>query len=211
VTDDLEDGDKQAYNVFERHTLRWPEEGDELFSAGRDTFIAECGNERSYRLLRGYKFAGDILVQRAISDPSDRDNLIYPALFNYRHYIELALKGIIEDHGAIAGVSLGEKNHRLPGLWRLFLEVASYFRNDPNDVAAVAVGKCIDQISHIDAGSTTFRYARDLAGGVPALPSSLNLVNMHDVMNGIENFFECADLDFTHKTDEAHETAWADQ
>jgi hypothetical protein len=33
----------------------------------------------------------------------------------------------------------------------------------------------------------------------------LDLVRLHDVMNGIENFFECADLDFTYKTDCATE------
>ena len=74
-------------------------------------------DERNYRLLQGYKRAGDILIQRALADPYDRDNLVFPAIFNYRHYIELALKAIIEEHGPFAGVSLGPKNHKLIELW----------------------------------------------------------------------------------------------
>jgi hypothetical protein len=74
------------------------------------------------------------------------------------------------------------------------------FGNDCSDPAAIAVGECISEIAGVDAGSTAFRYARNWNGSTPALPGNgLELVRLHDVMNGIENFFECADLDFTHK------------
>ena len=40
----------------------------------------------------------------------------------------------------------------------------------------------------------------------PDLPKDgLDLVRLHGVMNGIENFFECVDADFTHKADCAAE------
>ena len=82
----------------------------------------------------------------------------------------------------------------------MFLKIAIAFGNDDSAAEAVAVGNCIDEFVKIDANSTTFRYARDLKGRIPALPrDGLDLVRLHDVMNGIENFFECADLDFTHK------------
>jgi len=186
--------------VFERFTERWPEAGDRLLSPGRDTFLAEGADERSFRLLRGYKRAGDVLVQRALTDRYDRDSLVFPALFNYRHYIELALKAIAEEHGAFARMALGTKNHKLPELWKLFLMIAKAFGNDCSDHAAIAVGEYISEIAGVDAGSTAFRYARNWNGSTPALPGNgLDLVRLHDVMNGIENFFECADLDFTHK------------
>jgi hypothetical protein len=194
------------YDVFSRFTERWPKAGDRLLSPGRDSFLAEGAAERNYRLLRGYKRAGDILIQSALAERCDRDSLIFPALFNYRHYIELALKAIIEDHGAFAGVSLGSKNHKLPELWQLVLKVAAAFGDDCSD--AVAVGRCIDEFSTVDASSTAFRYACNLDGSTPTLPSDgLDLVRLHDVMNGIENFFECADLDFSHKAELAAEDA----
>ena len=179
-----------------------------MLSPGRDTFLAEEADERNYRLLRGYKRAGDILIQNALADRADCKNLIFPALFNYRHYIELALKAIVEDHGAFAGVSLGQKSHKLPELWQIFVAISSAFGNDCLDAAAVAVGKCIDEFVAVDANSTVFRYARDMRGDIPVLPSDgLDLVRLHDVMNGIENFFECADLDFSHKANLAAEAA----
>jgi len=200
--------DNDIDEVFERFNERWPKAGDRLLSPGRDTFLAEEADERNYRLLRGYKRAGDILVENALADRADCKNLVFPALFNYRHYIELALKAIVDDHGAFAGVSLGQKNHKLPELWKLFLEVASAFGNDCSDAASVAVGKCIDELVAVDASSTVFRYARNVRGDTPVLPSDgLDLVRLHDVMDGIENFFECSDLDFSHKADLSAEAA----
>jgi len=197
----------KSSHVFDHPGDRWPVANDHLLIAGRDTYLAESAFERGFRLLRGYKRAGDILVQQVLSDRADRDNLVFPALFNYRHYIELALKAIIEEHGPFAGVTLGTKDHRLPDLWRLFVQIATEFQNDPADPAALSVGRCISEFAKIDANSTTFRYAKTLRGDVPALPEGLDLVNLHDVMNGIENFFECADLDFQHKADCAAEQA----
>ena len=86
-----------SYDVFSRFTERLPAAGDRLFVRGRDLFLAKEVDERNYRLLQGYKRAGDILIQRALADPYDRDNLVFPAIFNYRHYIELAqLKADLE-------------------------------------------------------------------------------------------------------------------
>jgi len=197
-----------SYDVFSRVTERSPEAGNRLFVCGRDSFLAEQVAERQYRLLQGYKRAGDILIQNALADPYDRDNLIFPAIFNYRHYIELALKAIIEEHGPFAGVPLGRKDHELPDLWRLFVRVAAAFGYDCSDATATAVAGCIAEFGTIDARATAFRYASNLDGSTPILPSDgLDLVRLHDVMNGIENFFECIDLHFTHKADLVAE-AW---
>ncbi|HVI68783.1 MAG TPA: hypothetical protein VM910_40385 [Bradyrhizobium sp.] len=37
--------------------------------------------------FQGYKRAGDILIQNALADLYDRDSLIFPAIFNYRHLL----------------------------------------------------------------------------------------------------------------------------
>jgi hypothetical protein len=97
-------------------------------------------------------------------------------------------------------VSLGRKDHKLSDLWRLFIKIASAFGDDCSDAMVTSVTKCIEELAKIDPNSTAFRYASNLDGRSPDLPShGLNLMSLHDVMNGIENFFECADLDFTHK------------
>lgn len=192
--------------VFDRFTERWPLAGDRLLSPGRDVFFAEGTAERNYRLPVGYKRAGDILIQNALADRSDSKNLVFPALFNYRHYIELALKGIIEKHGVFADVSFGTKNHKLPELWQLYVKIAKAFNNDCSDDATKAVAACIDEFDSLDPNSSAFRYTQKLDGNTVALPhDGLDLMQLHDVMNGIENFFECAAMDFAHKEDIAGE------
>src|SRR5689334_13651424 len=198
MTQDSPDGRDSS----ERFSERWPRSGDRIFSPGRDAFIAGHSDERSYRLLRGYKRAGDVLAQKALTDRYDRDNLVWPALFNYRHYIELALKAIVESHGPFVGISLRSKNHSLPELWSSFIEIATAFGNDCSDAAVIAVGKCIDEFATIDGRSTAFRYARSMDGQTPALPPcGVDLVTLQGTMSGIQNFFECADLDFGHKSE----------
>jgi len=197
-------GDDRVYDyeIFDRFTERWPKAGDRLLSPGHDSFLAQEPAERNYRLLQGYKRAGDILVQTALATRCDRNNLVFPALFNYRHYIELAMKAIIEDHGRFAGVALDARNHRLPELWKTYLKIATAFHHDCSDQATIAVGDCIRELDIIDGNSTTFRYARTRKDETPDLPTDgIDLVQLHDAMNGIENFFECADMAFTHEAE----------
>ena len=85
----------------------------------------------------------------------------------------------------------------------LFLQIAVAYHNDPSDEAAVAVSGCINEFAQVDPGSFAFRYARDKRRGalIPLGFGTIDLVSVLDVMNEIQNFLECADLDFTHKRD----------
>jgi hypothetical protein len=197
--------EKRDYSPFDRINERWPTWGDCVLSPGRDATPADAVDERAYRLGKGYKLAGDVLVQNLAGEPFDYDNLIYPILYCYRHYIELALKDIVEEHGKWVGVGLHDKDHKLLELWKLFLRIATTYHNDPQDEAALAVSSCIQEFAQVDPGSFAFRYARHKKTDsiIPLDFGSIDLANLHDVMNGIANFFECADLDFTHKRDAA--------
>ena len=206
--------EKRNYSPFDRSNERWPTLGDRIFAPGRDAWPANSIGERVYRLGEGYKLAGDALVQNFLGEANDHDNLIYPILFCYRHYIEIALKEIIEEHGPWVNITLSKKDHKLPELWRLFEQIAIAYDNNPSDDAAQAVSGCIDEFSECDPTSTAFRYATDRQTGalIPLEFGTIDLVNLHDVMNGIANFFECAALDFAHKRDMAMEAArWSEQ
>ena len=52
-----------------------------------------------YAYINGYYEAGNHLIKTAINmtNTIDKDSLIYPICFNYRHYIELHLKSLIEE------------------------------------------------------------------------------------------------------------------
>ncbi len=203
---------RNAEAVFARFASKWPQKGDRLISPSRSLFLAEAADERNYRLLRGYKRAGDILVQSAYANRADRPNLIFPALFNYRHYIELALKSFIEEHGHLASVSLGTKNHKLLSLWGMFKLINIKCGNDPADPAVMAVESCVIEFDQLDTNSTTFRYATNVQGVAPALPrDGLDLVGLHDAMNGIESFFESVDASLTHMVEMAAESYGLDE
>ena len=186
------------YDVLDGINERWPGTEDRLFVSSRAFTPAQSPDERLYRLTRGYKRAGDLLVEKALGNPADQRNLIYPIVFCYRHYIQLALKGVIEDHGPVLGIYHG-KDHNLKELWELFEKICqAHSRGDSDGLATVAA--CIHELAEVDSGSFSFRYARTKKGEPITLPKDgFDLITLHDVMNGIENFFECADLDFSEK------------
>ena len=201
--------EKHDYSPFDRFNERWPTKGDRIFSPGRHAWPANSIGERSYRLGIGYKLAGDTLVQNFLGQRNDHDNLIYPILFCYRHYIEITLKGIVAEHGPWVTVTPPKKDHNLADLWKLFLQVAAKYYNDPESEAAQAVSSCIDELSQFDRNSVAFRYATEGKSGalIPLEFGSIDLISLRDVMNGISNFLECAELDFNQKRDLAMEAA----
>ena len=203
--------DDPDYHPFQRINGRWPRIGDRIFSPGDDAWPAKSLEERNYRLGAGYKRAGDVLAQNLFGEARDHDNLMYPILFCYRHYIEIALKEIIERYGQWVNVVLrGKKDHELPKLWKLFLQIAVAYGNDPSYEAAQAVSACIEEFANYDPNGFAFRYATDNSRRRVLIPlefGPINLVNLHDVMNGIANFLECAESDFAHKWDAACEAA----
>jgi hypothetical protein len=201
--------EKRDARPLDRFSERWPTKGDRIFLPGRDAWPADSIGERVYRLAKGYKLAADALVHNFLGEPRDHDNLIYPILFCYRHYIEITLKQIIDDHGPWLGIRPGNQDHKLPELWKLFLQIAVAYHNDPADIAADAVESCIHELSRFDPGAVAFRYAKDrrTKSLIPLGFGSVDLINMHDVMSGIANFFECATLDFGQKREIASQLA----
>jgi len=192
--------------VFDRVSDRWPEAGDRPFANGRHVFPAQQGAERTYRMVNGYKLAGDLLIQQRLADRSDGANLVFPALFNYRHYLELVLKDMNEKFGGRAGEALADKNHKLPNLWASFERIAAAYHIDCTGPDMQSVKQCVEDFDAVDAGGTAFRYSQTLRGTTPQLPhEGLDLLHLHDVMNGVENFFECAAMEFG-----AQDDAWSD-
>jgi hypothetical protein len=193
---------RSALDLFNLYDERWPDIGDRLFNAGRDARISQNAEERVYRLGKGYKLAGDRLIQNAFGHAADYEDLIYPIVFCYRHSIELGLKAIIEEHGSVAGVMLGKANHDLCNLWKLFLEIANELGHSSDADEVIAVGACIEELAAVDGGSTAFRYALTKRSDLVPLPSDgIDLKNLQAVMSGIRNFLECADQAFCCERD----------
>lgn len=182
---------------------RWPRDGDRLFteeSWAYDAHVVSDPKERFYRMPMGYKRAGDLLVERAMTDVVDRKNVIYAALFCYRQCIELFLKRLIEEFGN--GKTYRRKNiHELDILWDRFMEIVKE-RGREGTIGLNAAQALVAEMHDADNKSDGFRFPADIVG----LPFTfgdrgIDLANLREVMHGLENFFECAYMDFSHQDD----------
>ena len=98
-----------------------PTSRDGLFKLGSETSLNACVNWRSPRwklYATGYKTAADMLATNVVEHRSRQDTLVYPILFLYRQYVELALKEIIRS--ALVYLErdrAAPKHHDLGQLW----------------------------------------------------------------------------------------------
>ena len=177
---------------------RWPMDGDRLFVASGDVTDASLVNdpgERFYRLPMGYKRAGDILLDQAAADAMDHRNVIYAALFCYRHSIELHLKRLIETFGSKNNLN----RHDLRVLWDHFASIASE-RNVAQSLGFDTVKQLVLELHDADQKSDGFRFPTDrFATPFNFACRNIDLANLRIVMQSLENFFECVYEDFLHR------------
>ncbi len=180
----------------------WPRAGDRLFvqnSWETDAEIATFRGERLYRMKKAFKTAGDLLVNQTEEDAPERRNLVWPIVFCYRQYIELALKDMIEEHGSkvVPEIKPDRKNHGLRDLWKSYRTLIgeTLFEISTNDLPeVVAVEACIAEFDQIDAGSYTFRYPTDKEGKQLEIPfDSIDLCHLRNVIEGIFVFLDSAE------------------
>lgn len=173
---------------------RWPREDDRLFEdtgLAKDTFLARDSGERSYRLPKGYKLAGDVLLEHIAAGSIDESNLIYPALFCYRQSLELFLKVILGRFGKPA-----KNTHDLQRLWVAFLQLVNERGQEQADGLA-AVEKLVLEMHEADQRSDAFRFSTDASGAPFAFGDRrLDLERLAETMQGLQNFFECCYLVF---------------
>jgi hypothetical protein len=186
---------------------RWPKDGDRLFVESAwayDALVVRDPGERFYRMPMGYKRAGDILIEQAAAVAADRRNIIYAALFCYRQSIELFLKRLIEEFGN--GKVYSPKNtHELSRLWERFMCIVNE-RASSESLGLSVAQKLVAEMHEADQKSDGFRFPT----GRDDLPfvfgdRGIDLDNVREVMQGLENFFECVYLDFSCQDERASE------
>ena len=186
---------------------RWPKDGDRLFIESTwayEAHVARNPAERFYRMPMGYKRAGDILVDQAAVNRSDRSNVIYAALFCYRQSIELFLKSLIEAFGN-RKVYSPKKTHELSLLWERFVDIVDE-RGGGESIGLSAARMLVIEMHEADRKSDGFRFPTDPSGAPFAFGDrGVDLANVREVMQGLANFFECVYLEFSHQDDIASE------
>ena len=136
----------------------------------------------------------------------DHDRLVYPIIFNYRQYIELALKGVIRDARKLLDERGGAPTgHVLTDLWSTARPLL--WRIAPNKADLDTAGESIKRFAAVDPTSEGFRYPVT-AAGTPALPEALknvDLVRVRQVVERLDGFLDVIDfglgIELDHKSD----------
>lgn len=178
--------------------FRFPQDGDNPFNQSdvylQNANINRFGHFRLENMIEGYKQGADLMVERALEDRVALDVLIFPIIFCYRHYIELSLKHLIANYGAIVGVSSLWKTHDLSTLWNTVKVVVKNYGVEGEDDSELIVTDIITEFEKLDRGSFSFRYPVDKEGKLIEFElESCDLVNLADVMKGLEGYLDGLD------------------
>lgn len=119
-----------------------------------------------------------------------RDGYIYPALFSFRHYLELTMKDTLnqkEGKGKVSKV-VTDKVHTLCDIWNAFKSIV------PQNEEREMIESLIKEISDIDPHSFNFRYTYDVRGNSIRIVIRNDDIDSEDIRGLEENEDELIDL-----------------
>jgi hypothetical protein len=177
---------------------RWPKKGDRLLVSSDDwqtaASFARHQISREAFIWDGYMTAGAALIDEAQRRPHDRNMLLYPILFNYRHGLEAAMKWTIERYGRLAHVELDVLDHDLWSLWEKCKAILSPVATSDDDETLKVVEQVVKDFHGLDKRALALRYSKKKNGRVILLPDKpIDLENVQRVMEAVDNFFKGAD------------------
>jgi hypothetical protein len=194
----------------EASSLPWPSLSEKAFVEAhpfRGAWVANRADERLYRMIKGFREAGDLLVEEGVADPHRAQNLIYPIVFAYRQSLELRLKHLLVEFGPLAGEAPEFRTHDLKALWSKCTRVVAFFQSNLQSTdrdAFCAAETLIAEFDAIDPGSDAFRFAHDTKGRFVKLPlSAVDLAQLRKVIADLHEFLECVVCHFRYLADMA--------
>lgn len=179
-----------------------PSAEDKLFDGGEDWWHNACLNYMHNDWLAyviGYKKAADILVRHIKQERRYQDTLVYPIIFLYRQYLELAIKNLIYKSRTLQDIeATTPMGHNIYELWRVCENLLGDISPGDSVEELKQIRRLISDFCSVDPKSTAFRYPED-KDGKPSLPGikHINLRNTYDVMEKISVILEGADMQIT--------------
>ena len=197
---------RKTFEELLQSEFRWPILGDAPFVAAADyrenANISKDNFTRLVFMMQGYKKAADLMVEQTCVEPTDRDLLVCPIIFNYRQFLELSLKYVIATYGPAVAVRPVWRSHDLVKLWRFYAEVTEKYGTTDPDEADSIVEQVVAEFAKIDPGSYSHRYPVDTTGKpIPIAYSDLHLPTLKDVMDGVASYFAGCDGYLSHLKD----------
>ena len=175
-----------------------PSSQDKLFTSAENWWNNACLNffPKGWTIYGiGYKDAADILVEHIAKTKRQQDTLIYPIIFLYRQYLELALKDLIlEARKLLDYADPLPKTHRIDDLWRLCDDLLEQISPGDSLEPRENIGRLIEEFAQVDPLSQSFRYPEG-KDGKPTLPglTHINLRNVREVIGKISVLLDGAD------------------
>lgn len=175
----------------------WPQRGNPAITtsvnADSNACISGFAWERLVFMTRGYKQCADLAVRYALQNPLERDDLIYPILFNYRHFLELHLKYLIWTYGKVVGIEPIWNTHELDRLWRVFTSILERYGLE-STTDDQAMEERIIEFQEIDPQSFSFRFPTDKNGCVLRHNiSEIDLERLNQAMGETLGYFDGCD------------------
>jgi hypothetical protein len=174
--------------------LLWPRRGMRAFIETRPfggAWLARRADERMYRMIKGFRAAGDLLIAECKAEPERAQNLIYPALFAYRQAMELRLKSILIEFGEKPKFS----THDLVDLWARCRRVIGRFESQlsAQDFETIEAAEAqIAEFDAVDPGSDAFRFVHDTRGDLIKLKlSEIDIDSLRRAMGSLLEFLNC--------------------
>lgn len=152
------DEETALYEAFQRQNdgrLINPALGDvQSVKFSDDDAVRDC------RIWEGYLDASILLLEKAVQDWPRSNNLVFPALFNLRHAMEVALKWHIKYAGGTVPKRAG---HNLSALIDALRDTAANLDEERTYISECFIER-ISEIAALDPRSVTFRYSREHDG-----------------------------------------------
>jgi hypothetical protein len=179
------------------------EEKTKIFKGGEDWRFNACVGHNGGLLGfcsmgKGYFRSAELLSDHVISTGFEMDLLIYPIVFNYRHGIELYLKGFLVKIRTINNGSVNNFfDHYLPVKWveiRQFIldnDLNNKYTEDDeesNDSLVDIINDVIEDFSKYDPDSYSFRYHISKKGSINQ--EDVTLINIKDLKLKMDKVFK---------------------
>lgn len=138
------------------------------FRSSDDTSAARLEQDPragDYRRRQGFQSAAVLLLEEAAAAVwwNDRDPLVWPALYSFRHYVELELKYLIREFPEL-GLGVPPTTHRLRKLWPSVAKGFTRCFGDKDREPFDVLERAIAMLEALDPAGDGFRYATTRGG-----------------------------------------------
>ncbi|NHJ32598.1 MAG: hypothetical protein FK732_07030 [Asgard group archaeon] len=187
TADNKERKSKPPYKLLSKTDKLFIEES----SSSTGAWIANPADKK-FIYSEGYKNAALSMIQKCKESGFWNNILVYPLIFQFRHYLELRLKELIVASRQLVNPDLKLiKNHNIMSLWNQFKKQLLDIEPESTDKEELKnIERLLIEYHQIDPNSESFRYPTDKKDNPTLDLKTIDLENFANVMEKIMDFFD---------------------